>query len=745
MPGIAGCMGDDGGTSSTSARHADIELLDLVEGGDTIDFADGPVVEGATSHLVNAVVKMKLSSFLRDGVVKCALVRKINAVVLDGNVLLGEAYAFANFHIIRLLDAECEVPVIDRSFYYRCLLAVSDFACSTSTLDDGFKVSLEMFDRLRPPVMTQLDDDTERAKKSKKRYDTNPDGKPKVDIKEYNQMIASLSIQMATMASNHLLTNLKTRVTSFLNWKHPNIKRFHRAIVRAVLETPKIDTASVMMAASMYKTKKAKAAPKRPPKTPKVVSVQQQNRDAKAASEGTQRDVASQVAEQLRSLLPLDRPLKFASHAHKSLKLYRWLLKETEAGKAAHALAVAARIAEGGPMMTKSEQFFKGRLFTLLPMKNGFTTSSIPISAMFFLRILKSMKLSSHAGDGRCEDSRALWVKYANVKLVETANRKFAESITTDGYSVSALVQCKVSLDVTKGPSDSTIDEIRSAIKACDSVVRYGGIDPGFTDVVSGSYNDGKHVSYSSSRYYERSKVKYSSRRTQAYNQTTSALTDIVRADEGGQTASFEKMQEFARGYLGVLRQLLVDRMQQKYRKLRFLRHVSKQAAVQEIVDLLVGDRKAKTLTVIGFGDWSGGSKSPISRKHAGPIQMIKDQIGRRPNAVISPVDEHNSSKLDSNTWLPLTNMRAKETKRKKRSGDAVTLLNQRVHKVLHCKPSEGRYASACKETTWNRDVNAARNILMLLRMEIMGYTRPAPFCRKTFPPPTPSTNKSCP
>ena len=735
-------MGDDGGTSSASTRHADIELLDLVEGGDTIDVTDGSVVEGATSHSVNAAVKMKLSSFLRDGVVKCALVRKINAVVLDGNVLLGEAYAFANFHIIRLIDAECEVPVIDRSFYYRCLLAVSDFACNMSTLGDEFKVSLEMFDRLRPPVMSLLDDNEERAKKTKKRYDTNPAGKLKVDIKEYNQMIASLSIQMATMASNHLLTNLQTRITSFLGWKHPNIKRFHRAIVRAVLETPKINTASVMMAASMYKTKKAKAAPKRPLKTPKVVSVQQQNRDANAVREGTQRDVASQVAEHLRGLLPLERPLKFASHAHKSLKLYHWLLKETETGKAAHALAVAERIAEGG--LTKpSERFFKGRLFTLLPMKNGFTTSSIPISTMFFLSILKSMGLLSHAGDGRYEDSRALWGKFANVKLVETANRKFAESITTDGYSVSALVQCKVSLDVTRGPSDSTIDEVRSAIKGGESAVRYGGVDPGFTDVVSGSYGDGKHVSYSSSRYYERSKVKYSARRTQAYNPTTSALTDIVRADEGGQTASFEKIQEFARGYLGVLRQLLADRMQQKYRKLRFLRHVSKQAAVQEIVDLLVGDRKDKTLTVIGFGNWSGGSQSPISRKHAGPTQMIKDQIGRRPNAVILSVDEHKSSMLDSNTWLPLTNMRAKETIRKKRSGEAVTLLNQRIHKVLHCKPSEGRCASACKETTWNRDVNAARNILMLLRMQILGYTRPAPFCRKT--PPTPPNQQKLP
>jgi hypothetical protein len=38
--------------------------------------------------------------------------------------------------------------------------------------------------------------------------------------------------------------------------------------------------------------------------------------------------------------------------------------------------------------------------------------------------------------------------------------------------------------------------------------------------------------------------------------------------------------------------------------------------------------------------------RSPISRQHAGPIQMIKDKIGRRPNAMIVPVEECMSSKL---------------------------------------------------------------------------------------------------
>jgi hypothetical protein len=46
------------------------------------------------------------------------------------------------------------------------------------------------------------------------------------------------------------------------------------------------------------------------------------------------------------------------------------------------------------------------------------------------------------------------------------------------------------------------------------------------------------------------------------------------------------------------------------------------------------------TLTLVGFGDWSGGSQSPISRQHAGPVQLIKEKIGRRLNVAIKAVSE---------------------------------------------------------------------------------------------------------
>ena len=111
---------------------------------------------------------------------------------------------------------------------------------------------------------------------------------------------------------------------------------------------------------------------------------------------------------------------------------------------------------------------------------------------------------------------------------------------------------------------------------------------------------------------------------------------------------------------------------------------------------------------------------------------MIKDKIGKRPNAVIKPVDEYLTSQklyIDNDNVLKLVNMRA-TTVRKMRDGSKIVRLNNKVHKVLHCKPSDGCKLPACTETTWNRDVNASWNILKLFLDELNGLERHAAFCR---------------
>ena len=697
-----------------------VELDDLIEGGGPLIDLDSVVQSTGEGGLVPAVVKMKLNTFLH-GPNSGKLKAKLNEVVLDGNLLLGEGYAFANFHIGRLLEAGQEVPVINRNFYYRCLLAVCVSNCRASTLGDSFVESMRLFDELRDPTQK------------------------KVDATLYNQLLADLSISMTTMATNHLWTNLETRIEGFMRWRHPDLRRFHTAVVRAVAILPCENLEKIFKEASLYSKTKARrsrartpldAEPQAEPK-PKRVMKMTPAREAKLkleqekaeklaekkAKEDSQMIRAMAVAAEMREIMPL-RGKRFANKCFLTLRLYHSLLRQTEAAKLEHQQTMDT-------LDTGARKPFKGRLFSLLPLKSGFTASYIPISSMFLLSILRSAGLSKHTGDGRSLNFRDVWSSFFAIGLVETRrSRKFKERIMTDGYAVSALVTCKVLLDTSKGKSDVDLESMKEFVSSAaeGTTVRVVGVDPGFTDVITATSDDGKSVSYSSSRYYEVAKVKHSQRRARAMNAEKKVDTDILLSTGGGRTANQAQLGMYIRTYLSSLRPLLIHRMDKQYRKLRFLRHIYKQKAVKEIVDLIVNP-DPNVLTLVGFGNWSGGSKSPISRQHAGPIQMIKDKIGKQPNAVIKSVDEYKTSQLDSQNHFQLVNMRA-TTVKKMRDGSRVVRLNNKVHKVLHCKPSDGCKLPVCTETTWNRDVNASRNILNLFLHELNGLGRPAAFCR---------------
>ena len=81
-------------------------------------------------------------------------------------------------------------------------------------------------------------------------------------------------------------------------------------------------------------------------------------------------------------------------------------------------------------------------------------------------------------------------------------------------------------------------------------------------------------------------------------------------------------------------------------------------------------------------------------------------------------MDEFRTSKLHFDCKTQLHNQYSE-----KRCRDG-TVKIVKVHSVLHCRNS------GCYGMTVNRDVNAARNILRLLRLRLEGRARPVEFCR---------------
>ncbi len=149
------------------------------------------------------------------------------------------------------------------------------------------------------------------------------------------------------------------------------------------------------------------------------------------------------------------------------------------------------------------------------------------------------------------------------------------------------------------------------------------GVDPGFTSVVTARFASGENRAYSSARYYEDSGFNTSRRRTDAWNAQTEALIEAIPSPK---VATLDGAKAHVAGLLENLGPLLEHRFAKGYRNMRFMRFVGKHKAVDAICDLLAPRGKR---TVVGFGDWSAGSSSCISRKTCGPVQEVKRALGK--------------------------------------------------------------------------------------------------------------------
>jgi hypothetical protein len=260
-------------------------------------------------------------------------------------------------------------------------------------------------------------------------------------------------------------------------------------------------------------------------------------------------------------------------------------------------------------------------------------------------------------------------------------------------------------------------------------------VDPGMNDVVAVAYSDQRPIkSVSTSEFNDRAGYNISKRRVNRWNKEMEELSTTVPSSKVADMPSFEA---HIRGYLAVLPLLLHHRALKGYRSMRFFRYQGKQKAIEHVCDVVAPKDK---LVVVGFGNWNNNGAG-ISRKCSGPVKEIRHCLSRRRNVLFKNIDEYKTSCTCHKCFNRLVNMKAasvrvKITKEGKREKELVQ--GNKVHKVLHCRnsvgsaPEEGRCG-----TTWNRDANAAQNLLLLLQVWMRGEERPEVFCkphRNTIP-----------
>ena len=616
-------------------------------------------VEGSQSEeeaVMISCVKMKLRSFCK----MPRLVSVLNRIVIECNQIMLEAYCFANLHILRLFEAGETLPTIDRNFYYRCIMSIGTSKVKSGTLGQDFQESILLFDSLRN------------------------ENTPKISLNGYNQVLADLSIIMATMASNHLWTNLEARIDKYLKTFHKSLKpKSRREIITALVRTPKANVREIV-------------------KNPSAIL----------------------IAEELKNLMRLPSALQSKKHASLTIPLYIHILRSFE------------KLRDSQDKKDKHP-----KLFSILPLKSNFTISHIPISSMMMLGILK--KHFGHKeieGDGRNSNATYYWKKYFNLNAVETSQRKFGNRIITDGYAVSVPLK-----RVSATCCQNNVQDSKELTKMINNgkVDLICGVDPGISDVVTTTYYESieelknrksvdnlvdnlktlEVASYSSGMYYEKSKINSSRHSTSKWNEETKHITEN---SPKGCTSFVERFIDYIMYILKYEKELLEHRM--KYRGPRFLRHMYRDKIIDEICDLIAPKDK---VVIVGFGDWKLSNKSPISRKTCGPIEDIKKRLRSRTNVWILDIDEYCTSQKCSCCHQVLSNSKAYSTTYTK-DGQKTTTF-RKIHKMLHCK-----YHHTDKKVTkdlrcgitWNRDVNASKNILLLTIFEIFGEMRPKAFRR---------------
>lgn len=644
--------------------------------------------DGSDCNTSKSCIVMKLNQFVRDR----RILPLVDSVVRRCNVLVFEAYEFANFHVRRLLTEGLPLPIMDRNFYYRCIACVAATNVRAGTVDGDMQRSAAIFDGHRPP------------------------GQQRTEAHDLMDIIPDLTVTMQTAVYNHLWCNLFVRTGRWMKCNYPELKKLSALIMALVFKAPKTKLDDVK---GLRLSQPARS------RAPPLTDAEKQLRQR-----------AREVVEYLRGLCPLPSKAKAMSRSHSLIPLYWMLYRDSERIHEERRQQKAR-----GEKLTRTA----ARRFDLLPRKKSFTPMFVPIHTRQLLRMVHGLRrrdstccqgLSAHyrkVADRLAQqtdiEADSIWRTWFNINGIETHSTRFGYRIVTDGVGVT-IVMDKPSAHILS-TADATDDPIAIPVVPQSRPVIFAGVDPGLGDVVTVAHQERRDApekgqtfatnisSYSGKQYYEKAKFNTSRRRTNKWNTETATMHESMRADrDHGTEAGFHMTLRYV---LANARPLLMHRMTKGYRNMRFMRKRFKMKVVNDICDVIA---PPSNYTVIGYGDWKGIGATPIKRACSGPQRDIKRELLRRQRekrCLFAHVNEFRTSILSSDTWERMVNMRAASTVVNK-DGLREKRDVSKIHKVLHCKNSA--------KTTWNRDVNASINILLLLMLRVNGRPRPREFRR---------------
>jgi hypothetical protein len=245
---------------------------------------------------------------------------------------------------------------------------------------------------------------------------------------------------------------------------------------------------------------------------------------------------------------------------------------------------------------------------------------------------------------------------------------------------------------------------------------RFVGIDPGRTYAVTafdGSMKGKKSnmIQVSTKEYRTRANMIEFQKWELRLREREKRYQDIIKDLPSLKTSSLLVFRTGVQKILEVGHWLLEFHAEKPFRKWAFKQVIYKKKALNLICKRLTQGKK----TLVGFGDWSQQDGGFLKGSPKSNVKGLKQEL--RKHATVVKIDEHRTSKTCSCCHGEVAKIKQWRMEKGERK------LSQ-CHEVVRCKNE------SCMKS-WQRDINASRNMFHLLQCQVKGENRPLAMERK--------------
>ena len=345
--------------------------------------------------------------------------------------------------------------------------------------------------------------------------------------------------------------------------------------------------------------------------------------------------------------------------------------------------------------------YMKGvKTFNLLPTKNSFSLSAIEICSSCLKDIISYFTKQSVPKDFD-ENKLVYWYELFKIEKYETKERKFAYTIFTDG-KVGVVRLRKPKFEAPKAKDVKKINY--------EQLV---GIDPGVRSLQTSCNDEGRVIETTTPSYRHDCKMKYASKKREMWYKKWEHY-EMWRNIPSFKTTKLESMHNYFKHVYPHTNVIFRFHLYKNFRGLSFRSYCRGKATLHKICESIVGKKK----TLVGFGDFS--QQHGLVKKHpTAPIKKFKHELRKYCDVV--DVDEWGTSKTCNCCHKPIELYKNKVI-RKMRDGTYTKARLSQINSVIRCNLNE------CKLCCMDRDINASKNILYLLKLQKAGKKRPECF-----------------